>query len=264
MRLIANISLLFLELPLKERFAAAARHGFEGVEIQFPYEEDAKALRAAAGALPIELINLPAGAPDAGDVGLSTDAGRRNLFHAGIEQGLRMAETLGCSKVNVLCGAPPPGQAADVTQATLAENLRRAAERLAGSGIAVMVEPVNPFDVPGYWIDGLDKGLALLDRVAHDNLRLQFDLYHMARTEPDLVAAIARAGAHIGHVQFADTPGRHEPGTGTIDFAAARRVLEATGYAGAISAEYRPRGDTASGLGWMRAWRAAPPCRATH
>jgi hydroxypyruvate isomerase len=118
-----------------------------------------------------------------------------------------------------------------------------------------VVEAVNPFDVPGFWLDGLGKALGFLDALGDERILLQFDFYHMARTEPDLVAAIAEAGPRIGHVQFADHPGRHEPGTGGIDFTSAFAALKRTGYDDVVSAEYRPAGRTDDGLGWMAAAR---------
>lgn len=252
MQLIANISLLFADLPLEQRFAAAARAGFAGVEIQFPYEFDAAGLRAAAGTMPIVLINAPA-ADGRGGVGLSTDADQQSAFIRSIDQARRYAEVLRVQKVNVLPGPPPAGQAPELTDGTLAENVRLAARRMAEIGVMTVVEPINPFDVPGFWLDGLDPALSFLDALGDPAVRLQFDFYHMGRTEPDLAAAIGRAGWRIGHVQFADHPGRHEPGTGAIDFAAAFAALRATGYDGAVSAEYRPADRTEAGLSWLDA-----------
>jgi hydroxypyruvate isomerase len=257
MQLIANISLLFTERPLLERIPSAAAAGFDGVEIQFPYDSDPVLIARAAAGCPIHLINAPAGDPGAGDVGLSTDAGRVEGFRQGIETARRYADVLDCRMVNVLTGRPPPGQAADVTRQVLVENVRALADALAPEGRRVMVEMVNPYDVPGYFIDNLEDALDLLGEIDHPAVRLQFDLYHVARTEPDLIAAIYRAAAVIGHVQFADHPGRHEPGTGEVDLATAFRLLRSVGYTGAVSAEYRPSGRTEAGLGWMASARRA-------
>ena len=224
------------------------------------YDEHARALRDAAGDLPVVLINLPAGDPAAGDVGLATDANRRPDFARGVETALRYAEILKIEKVNILAGPPPRGQTQAVTDAVFRDNARLAAERLDTLGLPLMVEAVNSFDVPGFVLDSLDKALAMIEAIDRPSGRLQFDLYHMARTEPDLVSAIWRAGPRIGHVQFADTPGRHEPGSGRIDFAAAFAALCEAGYDAAVSAEYRPAGRTEAGLGWMadaRRWLAA-------
>ncbi|MGX1306688.1 hydroxypyruvate isomerase [Amorphus suaedae] len=261
MQLIANISLLFTERPLLERIPSAAAAGFDGVEIQFPYDSDPELIAQAAAGCPIHLINAPAGDPAAGDVGLSTDAGRVEGFRQGIDVARRYADVLGCRMVNVLTGRPPAGQAADVTRRVLVENVRALADALAPDGRQVMVEMVNPFDVPGYFIDNLEDALDLLAEIDHPAVRLQFDLYHVARTEPDLIAAIYRAADVIGHVQFADHPGRHEPGTGEVDLTTALRLLRSVGYAGAVSAEYRPAGRTEAGLGWMHSLRQAMVAR---
>lgn len=261
MQLIANVSLLFTEQPLLERIPAAISAGFDGVEIQFPYDSDPALIARAAAGYQIHLINAPAGDPDAGDVSLSTDAGRVDGFRQGIETARRYANVLDCRMVNVLAGRPPAGQAADLTRRVLVENVRALADALAPDGRQVMVEMVNPYDVPGYFIDNLEDALDLLAEIDHPAVRLQFDLYHVARTEPDLIAAIYRAADSIGHVQFADHPGRHEPGTGEVDLETAFRLLRSVGYAGAISAEYRPSGRTEACLGWIPAVRAAMASR---
>jgi len=256
-QLIANVSLLFTERPLLERIPAAAASGFDGVEIQFPYDSDPVLIAQAARGCPVHLINAPAGDPDAGDVGLSTDAGRVDAFRAGIEDARRYAAILDCRKVNVLTGRPPAGQPRDVTWRVLVENVRSLADAVAPDGRRVMVEMVNPIDVPGYFIDNLEDALDLIEAIDHPSVSLQFDIYHVARTEPDMVAALYRAGGRIGHVQFADHPGRNEPGTGEIDLVAAFRLLRSLGYDDAVSAEYHPAARTEAGLGWMAQARAA-------
>jgi hydroxypyruvate isomerase len=163
---------------------------------------------------------------------------------------------LGVRRVNVLAGRPGPGADTAACHATLTGNLRHAAAQFAPLGIRVMVEPVNPHDVPGFFLDRLAPAMRAARDAAHPAVGVQFDLYHMARTEPDLSAAIAEAGPLIGHVQFADTPGRHEPFTGSIDFAAALAALHRAGYADWIAAEYRPAGRTQDGLAWLGRLRA--------
>lgn len=253
--LCANISTLFADRPMTGRFAAAAACGFDSVEIQFPDEEDIDALDAArrAAGLPVTLINLPRGG--AGDAGLAALPGCEAAFAAAVETCLAGAERLGVRKVNVLAGRPAAGTEPSRAWDRLAANLRLAAGRLADIGVRVMVEPLNPRDMPGFFLHGLDAGLEALARAGHPNLALQFDLYHMAITEPDLPAAIRRAGPAIGHVQFADAPGRHEPGSGGTDFAAALAALSEAGYRDMLSAEYVPQGATEAGLGWMPAFR---------
>ncbi len=256
MHLCANLSMLWTDRPLAARVAAAAEVGFAAVEVQFPGDDDVAGLRAAARAagIAIELINVPRGGGD--EVGLAALPGREPDFAAAVARCAAQAGALGVPKVNVLAGRPPPGADPRDCAATLARNLRHAADRFAALGVRVKVEPVNAVDVPGFFLTGLDAGLAALSRAEHPNLALQFDLYHMAITEPDLSAAIRRAGTAIGHVQFADVPGRREPGTGGTDFAAAIAALRAAGYDGAVSAEYHPAGATGAGLGWMPRFEA--------
>lgn len=251
MRLIANISMLFTQLPLAERLAAAQAAGFEAVEIQFPEAGDIAALQAAASntGLPITLINVPRGPGDA--VGLAALPGQEQAFRAAVATCAAHAEALGVRKVNVLAGRPAPDADPALCRQVLKDNLVHTAEVMEKIGVQVMVEPVNPMDVPGFFLTGLRPALELLTELSHPNLALQFDFYHMARTEPDLCAAIAQAGPHIGHVQFADTEGRHEPGTGDVAFAAAFAALRRTGYDDDVSAEYNPAGRTMDGLGWI-------------
>lgn len=256
MQLIANISMLFTEVSLARRVEAAHEAGFDGVEIQFPDAGDLGPLRAAMNAtgLPVVLINVPRGTGD--EVGLAALPGREADFRDAVATCAQQAHALSVRKVNILAGRPPEGADAARCRSTLIENLRHAADVFDAQGVRVMVEPVNTQDVTGFHLDELDAALEVLNQAAHSNLFLQFDFYHMAITEPDLCAAIDRAAPWIGHVQFADTPGRHEPGTGGIDFDAALDRLRASGYRQEVSAEYRPAGATRDGLGWMAAFRA--------
>lgn len=251
MQLIANLSLMFTEVPFLERFSAAGRAGFAGVEIQFPYEWSVEEISRAAGELPIVLINVPA-LDERGGNGRATDGAARAAFAEGVEQAVRYAAELGVSKVNVLAGPPPIGQDDATTARVFSDNVSLAAKRFERIGVETMLEVINPFDIPGFWLDSLDKFLRFYAGQGDPRLRLQFDLYHMARTEADLVEAVRRAGDLIGHVQFADNPGRHEPGTGQLDFKAAFAALRAVHYDGAVGAEYRPAGRTEAGLGWMK------------
>ncbi len=257
MRLIANISMLFTEVPLVERITLAARAGFDGVEIQFPYDQDSTSLRRASmeNEMPIELINLHAGNWQAGDRGLAALPERQSEFDQSVELCTEWAEVLDVKKVNVLAGVAGTETASGDMFATLTKNLRHAAKRFASTNIEVQMEVINRFDVPGFFAADLETGLKIISMVDHPNLRLQFDFYHMVRTENSLVEAIKRAGDTIGHVQFADNPGRHQPGTGSIDFASAITALKSTGYRGAISAEYIPSATTIDGLGWMEQFR---------
>ncbi|WP_069300499.1 hydroxypyruvate isomerase family protein [Neptunicoccus sediminis] len=251
MKLITNISMMFTELPLTERLAAAAKAGFEGVEIQFPDPADTAKIAAAstASGMLVELINVPRGPNDA--VGLACLPDQQTAYRAAVQSCAQQAEALKVRKVNVLAGRPPQDASRSACLEVFKSNLIYTADIMAGIGVKVMIEPVNRGDVPGFFLTGLSEPLEILNDLSHPNLALQFDFYHMAITEPDLPEAIAQAKAHIGHVQFADTPGRHEPGSGTVDFAAALNALRDTGYAGAVSAEYNPATHTTKGLDWM-------------
>lgn len=255
MKLCANLSLLFGELPLIERVRAAGVAGFEGVEIQFPYELAAIRLKEALerAGLPLVLINLPAGDLMQGGPGLAAVPARQAQFEAALEEALSYAAMVRPTCVNVLPGRLAEGVEPALALATLAGNLRRAAEAFAVLGIRVLVEAINPLDMPGFLVNTPAQLLALLEAVDHPNCLAQLDLYHMARQGLDPAACVQQLGARIGHVQFADCPGRGAPGSGTLDFAAALQALQAAGYRGWLGAEYRP---AAEGFAWLQAWRA--------
>lgn len=256
MQLIANISLLFCEIPLLDRFEAARHAGFDGVEIQFPYFENLEEIRRASlkSNMPVVLINIPAGDRKNGDIGLAALPGRRKEFLENVEQCAVWAETLKVKKVNVLAGNP---KASERNRAfdTLVENLLVTGDRFAGIGVKVLLEAINPFDAPDFFISSLQSALDAIEATDHPNVQFQLDFYHMARTEPSLAGAIHKAGSRIGHVQFADSPGRHEPGSGEIDFPAAFQALKRVGYQGEIAAEYNPQESTNANLQWMRGFQ---------
>lgn len=257
MPICANLSLLFTELPLIERVRAAAEAGFAGVEIQFPYEVPAAALQAELqrSGLPLVLFNLPAGDLMQGGAGLAAVPGREAQFAAGLRQALEYAEVLRPQKINVLAGRLAEGVEREQALALLAEHLRQTAEAFAGRGVAVLMEAINLHDMPGFLLNTPQHLLDMLARVGHPNLAAQLDFYHMARMGLDLADCVRQLQGHIGHVQFADAPGRGEPGSGELDFEPALAALRAQGYAGWLGAEYRPVGATSAGLGWLPAWR---------
>ncbi|MEG7358684.1 hydroxypyruvate isomerase family protein [Pseudomonas citronellolis] len=257
MPICANLSLLFTELPLLERVRAAAEAGFAGVEIQFPYEVPAAALQAELqrSGLPLVLFNLPAGDLMQGGAGLAAVPGREAQFAAGLRQALEYAEVLRPQKINVLAGRLAEGVEREQALALLAEHLRQTAEAFAGRGIAVLMEAINLHDMPGFLLNTPQHLLDMLARVGHPSLAAQLDFYHMARMGLDLADCVRQLQGHIGHVQFADAPGRGEPGSGELDFEPALAALRAQGYAGWLGAEYRPVGATSAGLGWLPAWR---------
>lgn len=258
MKLCANLSLLFTELPLLERIQAAAEAGFAGVEIQFPYEVAAHDLKAALkdAGLPLVLINLPAGDLMSGGPGLAAVPQRQAEFDAGLAQALVYAASVRPQCVNVLPGRLAEGIDRTAALAALAGNLRRSAEAFAPLGIQVLAEAINPLDMPGFLVNTPEDLLALIAAVDHPNFAAQLDFYHMARQGLDLPACIAALAGLIGHVQFADCPGRGAPGTGAVDFAAARAALRAAGYDGWLAAEYRPGEEgTVASLEWLAQWR---------
>jgi hydroxypyruvate isomerase len=251
-RLAANLSMLFTELPFLDRFAAAAAAGFRGVEYMFPYEHDPQVLveRLRAAGLEQVLHNLPAGDWARGDRGIACDPGRVGEFQDSVGRALTYARALRCSRLNCLAGKVPDGVPVDRAQATLVDNLRFAARAVAESGIALLLEAVNTKDVPGFLVSTTRQALAILDAVGAHNLRYQYDIYHMQRMEGELAETLRAHLARIGHVQVADNPGRHEPGTGEINYEFLLPLLDRLGYDGWVGCEYKPLTTTAAGLGW--------------
>jgi hydroxypyruvate isomerase len=261
MRIAANLSLLFTERPLNERPRAACAAGFDGVEIQFPYELPALRLKEELErlALPLVLINLPAGDLMQGGDGLACVPGRQADFHQALQEALSYAAMARPQAVNVLAGRLPAGVPCEEALATLAANLRTTAEAFRVLGIRVYCEAINPLDMPGFLINTPEDLNSLLDAVGHPNLFAQLDLYHMARQGLDVPGAIRTLAGRIGHVQFADCPGRGAPGSGALDFTVALHALREAGYDGWLAAEYRPdAAGTEAGLGWLADWRAKP------
>ncbi|MHB0850187.1 hydroxypyruvate isomerase family protein [Stutzerimonas nitrititolerans] len=258
MRIAANLSMLFTELPLADRVLAARTAGFDGVEIQFPYELPAirlKELLERAG-LPLVLINLPAGDLLQGGAGLAAVPARQDEFDVALRDALTYAAMVRPLCVNVLPGRLAEGVSREQALTTLADNLRKSAEAFAPLGIGVLCEAINPLDMPGFLINTPEHLLELLERVDHPNCRAQLDLYHMARQGLDITAGIRLLGQRIGHVQFADCPGRGAPGSGQVAFAPLLEALQAVGYDGWLAAEYRPgEQGTAASLGWLATWR---------
>ncbi|MGR8918420.1 MAG: hydroxypyruvate isomerase family protein [Gammaproteobacteria bacterium] len=253
-RLALNLSTVFTELPLEARFAAAAEQGFAAVELQFPYDRPAQRLAAAAAAAGVEvvLINAPVGDLLDGGPGLSTVPGREREFETALETCERYVEALSPRCVNVLAGRQPPGVGVRDCCDTYVASLRKACERLAPHGVTTVFEALNSLDVPGFLVSDVTTQCRLMDAVAHEQIRLQVDFYHMTRTAEDIASFLQRDLARVGHIQFADVPGRGEPGTGAIDFAPWLALLEAGGYAGYLSAEYFPVGASADSFDWLR------------
>ncbi len=253
MDIVANLSMLFTELPLLERVRAAAAAGFSGVEIQFPYEVPALQLKEELQrcAMPLVLINLPAGDLMQGGAGLACHPKRRQQFADALDEALSYALMVRPRMVNVLAGRLPEVVSRDTALATLAANLRETAQAFDRLHIKVLCEAINPVDMPGFLINTPQHLNELLTEVRHDNCFAQLDVYHMARQGISVEDALAVLAGKVAHVQFADHPGRGEPGTGTVDFNAMRQGLEQSGYQGALAAEYRPSTSTQESLAWL-------------
>ena len=241
-RFCANLSLLFTELEFPERFEAAARAGFTAVECQFPYAWPASTIAECLqrNRLEMVLINVPAGNWEAGDRGIAVAPDRVAEFRAGVDRAIAYAQALDCAQCNALAGVPAAGVDARTAEHTLITNLRYAAERFSAAGLQLLIEPLNTHDVPGFFLTRAQQALALIEQVDADNLYLQFDIYHAVRMGDDPVAIIGSSLTRIAHMQIADVPGRHQPGSGTIDFRRLFDHIDQLGYRGRIGAEYIP------------------------
>ncbi|WP_419816601.1 2-oxo-tetronate isomerase [Glacieibacterium sp.] len=256
-KLAANLSMMFTELPFMERFGAAAAAGFKGVEYLFPYEEPAERIRAALDehGLTQVLFNAPPGDWAAGERGIGGHPDRVEECRKGIDQAIEYARALGCANIHLMAGIKPASADHAACLDTLVANLGYVADAAAPHGITIFVEAINSrVDMPGFIVDGSAAALAVIDRVGRDNVLFQYDIYHMQIMEGDLARAIERLLPRIGHIQLADNPGRNEPGTGEINYAWLLPKIDALGYQGWIGCEYRPAGNTVAGLGWATPW----------
>ena len=249
----ANLSMLFTEMPFEQRFAAAAKVGFKAVEYLFPYDYPPERLAAllAENGLKQVLFNLPAGDWAAGDRGIAADPARVGEFRAGVDRAIIYARALGVKQLNCLAGI----EREDVHHAdqwlTLKENLRFAAERLAENGLTLLIEFINRRDMPGFFLHTLEQALAMQEQVERPNLLIQYDVYHAQRAGGELAASLAQNLERIGHVQIADNPGRHQPGTGEINYGFLLGELDRLGYKGFVGLEYVPSPDTEASLAWL-------------
>ena len=253
-RFAANLTMLFNEVGFLDRFAAAAEAGFKGVEYLFPYAYPKEELveRLRAHGLTQALHNLPAGDWDAGDRGIGCHPDRIGEFQEGVGRAVDYAAALGCPRVNCLAGIAPEGADPGVLRETFVANLKFAADALASAGITLLIEAINTRDIPGFYLCRTDQALAIIDEAGAPNLALQYDVYHMQIMEGDLAPTIERHLDRIGHIQISDTPGRHEPGTGEINYPFLFDHLDRLGYDGWVGCEYKPAAATADGLGWVR------------
>jgi hydroxypyruvate isomerase len=257
----ANLTMMFNELAFLERFGAAAAAGFKGVELLFPYSHDASRLGELLALNRLELVafNMPPGDWDRGDRGLACDPRRRGEFQDGVGASVAYARALSCARVHCMAGLRPRDADDDLVRETYLSNVSFAATELAKHGLTLLVEAINTRDIPGFYVTTSRQAFELLDAVGAPNARFQADLYHLQIMEGDLAHTLEARRDRIGHVQIADTPGRHEPGTGEIHYPFLFQHLDRIGYQGWIGCEYRPLTTTAAGLGWLRPYLEERP-----
>jgi hydroxypyruvate isomerase len=254
-KLAANLTMLFTEVPFLDRFEAAARAGFKAVEFLFPYPYEASDLaqRLKVNKLELVLHNLPAGNWEAGERGIACHPERVDEFRNGVRSAISYASQLGVTRLNCLVGIVPKGVPHAVAHRTAVANLAYAAGALKAEGIRLLIEPINTFDIPGFFLCHTGQAARIIEETGSDNLFIQYDIYHMQRMEGELSNTLKANLALIGHVQLADNPGRNEPGTGEINYRFLFEQLTAHGYDGWIGCEYKPRTTTEAGLGWRAA-----------
>jgi hydroxypyruvate isomerase len=255
----ANLTMMFNEVEFLDRFAAAAKAGFRGVEYLFPYPYDKNALkeRLDRHGLVQVLHNLPAGDWGKGERGIACHPDRVGEFQDGVGKAIEYAKTLGCGQLNCLAGITPAKVSLDKVRQTFVDNLKFAAAELKKAGIKLLIEPINTIDIPGFYLTHTAQAVGIIEDVGSDNLFLQYDIYHMQIMEGDLARTMEKNLRLIAHVQLADNPGRHEPGTGEINYPFLFAHLDHIGYTGWIGCEYKPATTTEAGLGWFAPYRAA-------
>lgn len=256
LKFVVNLSMLFTEKPLLERFSAARAAGFQYIEIQFPYEwEQAKIKQQLVkNNQQMVLFNVPAGDRAAGDRGIAANPFRQAEFRAGVHTALEWAIGLGVTRLNCSAGKKLAECSREEQLETLVSNLRYGAEVLGQAGIQLLIEPLNRYDIPDFLLDTISETLAIIEKVDRPNVLLLYDIYHAQRTGGELAGILHRHLSKVGHIQIADNPGRHQPGTGEINFPFLLREIDRVGYQGFVSLEYEPYPDTPGSLGWLREW----------
>ena len=251
-RLNANLSMMFNEVGFLERFGAAARAGFRGVEFLFPYEFPAAQIREQLDRHKLEMVlfNMPPGDFAAGDRGLACDPGKIGEFQEGVGKAIAYATALGCRQLHVMAGVVPAGADTAQLERTYVENVRYAAAQMKSHGIRTLLEPLNTYDNGGYFLTSIDQTRRIMERVGSDNVFLQLDLYHRQMMQGNLAQTIETHLPVARHIQIAGVPGRHEPDVGEINYPFLFDLIDRLGYRGWIGCEYRPKGSTTGGLGW--------------
>jgi hydroxypyruvate isomerase len=252
-RFAANLTMLFTELPFHERFAAARKAGFRFVEFLFPYAYAKMELHGFLrdNDLTQVLFNLPAGDWAAGDRGIAADPARTEEFRQGVELAVSYAEVLGVKRLNCLAGKRGPGVTASEAAETLADNIAYAADVLSLNGLTLVIEAINHYDMPDFLLHRVDQVEKIIEAVERPNVAILYDVYHAQREEGELAATLAAHISRIGHIQIADNPGRHQPGTGEIHYPFLFSEFDRLGYDGFVGLEYAPTPDTAASLAWI-------------
>lgn len=255
-KLAANISMMFNELPFLERIGAAADAGFQAIEFLFPYEHAAEDIRAELSRHNMKnvLFNMPPGDWAAGERGLAALPGRSEEFRAGVAQAISYARALGTPNLHAMAGLIPGQIDKDACQKLYIANLKYAATQCAAHNINVLIEPINTRDMPGYFLNLQDHAHAIREAVGSPNLKVQMDFYHAQIMEGDIAMTFRKYQPHVGHIQIAGVPERHEPDTGEVNYPYLLALLDELGYEGWVGCEYRPAKGTVEGLGWMRGY----------
>ena len=253
-KLAANLTMLFNEVPFMERFEKASNAGFKGVEFLFPYAFSASEIKQKLDHHQLKLVlnNLPAGDWDAGERGIACLPDRVEEFRSGVAKAIEYAHTLGTPQLNCLAGKAPAGVESKVLRETFISNLQFAANELQKVNIRLLIEPINTFDIPDFFLSKTQQAIEIIDEVNSSNLFVQYDIYHAQRMEGELANTIEKYLSKIAHIQLADNPGRNEPGTGEINYPYLFKLIDRLGYKGWIGCEYKPLSNTESGLGWMQ------------
>lgn len=253
LRYAPNLSMLYTEVPFLERFGCAGADGFRAVEFLFPYREGVDCIRRCAEQhkLEIVLFDIPPGDEAAGDLGTLADPLRRSHFRQSFHTALEAAIHLHCRRLNILFGNRVRGLARQAQVECALENLAWAAPQANQAGVTLLLEPLNPLDRSAYLLHTTAEAMAIIEQVNHPAVMLQYDVYHAQISEGNLINNISRWISHIGHIQIAEVPGRHEPGTGEIDYRTVLKALEELGYQGYIGLEYRPLRTTQTSLCWL-------------
>jgi 2-dehydrotetronate isomerase len=260
-RFAANLGYLFADRPLVERPAAAAQAGFAAIELQFPYEVAASAMKTQIEAHDLTMLGVNTALGRSGDVGLAAVPGRERDFATLFQQALQYVVAIGGTAIHCMAGVVPPEQRPAADKVFVA-NLTRAADLAREKGITLLIEPLNPRDRPNYFLTRLEHAADVIGRVERDNVKIQFDFYHAQIAGGDLMKRFEALFPVVGHVQIAAVPSRTEPDEGEVNYPAIFAMLDRIGYAGWVGCEYRPRGKTEAGLGWMRRLMSPTPPKA--